>query len=1151
MGDIMYSDSLLAGNSFADIHTMSGVTFIPVVHDDVPLLAICGCCLGQPHGTSAQLLGAPGAAIQTGDTRGNGADIDGKPSLDSTEAGEQLTRYGLYWEPDENGITNVTFAFKSFSTPGQVEGFTRFNEAQINATLDALAGWSDVANINFIRVGSGTTGDGAYSNQATMLFSNYNDGTSYAAAYASYPGSTVASSSAGDVFVNTNGQSYNTEPTYLGYGGQVLAHEIGHAIGLAHPGAYNAGPDTVLSYADNAEYAEDSRQYSIMSYWDAGLTGGTSGLYTAAPLMDDIVAAQILYGANMNTRTGDTVYGFNSNAGRDWYSATSNGTPRDVVFAVWDAGGTDTFDFSGYTQDQIIDLRAGAFSSVGGLTGNVAVAIGVMIEQAIGGSGADTIFGNSADNVLTGGAGDDTIDGGLGFDIAVFSGERSAYTISEVDGVITVTGADGTDTLRNIERLQFSDQTFTPTVYTGPLDLVGDWFDNVITGGDQNDSLTGSGGDDTLSGEAGDDILDGGVGNDLLEGGLGDDTLRGGSGSDTAIYTSASGGITLDLDILTAQATGGAGTDTISGIENILGSAFADTLSGNASSNRLVGDAGNDTLNGLAGDDLLQGGAGNDILDGGDGSDTVSYADASAGVVVGVSVVGGQVTGGAGTDTLVSIENIVGSAFSDSLVGDGGVNWLVGDLGNDSLDGAAGDDWLSGGLGDDVLTGGDGNDWLTGGLGDDVLTGGDGTDTADFSDATSGVSVNLNLASVQNTGGAGNDTLNSIEDLVGSGFDDDLTGTSGNNRIIAGAGNDRVVAGLGDDYADGGAGRDTLDFSGAASGIFVYLYYSGSWNTGQGTDTFVNFENVDGSQFGDYIYSGYTGGQFSGNDGNDIFGVIVVASGVHEFDGGNGSDQLYIAAGALGMRIDLNITDVQIAGENQIRIQNIENLTTGSSNDLLFGTSGNNVLSGGDGFDFLDGREGDDTLIGGFGDDTLVGRAGADALYGEAGNDVLYGGDNADTLSGGDGADFVDGGNGNDSLSGDLGSDILVGRFGNDTLFGGDGADTLYGSAGADTLYGDAGNDILDGGDQADTLDGGVGDDTLYGRYGNDVLRGGDGNDTLDGGVGADFLDGGEGNDTLTGGINIDTLVGRAGADSLHGGDGNDTLYGGADNDRL
>src|SRR4029079_3747180 len=125
--------------------------------------------------------------------------------------------------------------------------------------------------------------------------------------------------------------------------------EIGHAIGLSHPGAYNAGDGKTFTYADAAEYHEDSRPYTVMRYFSETNTGGNfGGRYPAAPMLDDIAGAQLEYGANMSTRTGDTTYGFNSNADRSWYWASS-GNSR-VVFAVWDAGGNDTFDFSGYGQ---------------------------------------------------------------------------------------------------------------------------------------------------------------------------------------------------------------------------------------------------------------------------------------------------------------------------------------------------------------------------------------------------------------------------------------------------------------------------------------------------------------------------------------------------------------------------------------------------------------------------------------------------------------------------------------------------------------------------------------------------------------------------------------------------------------------------------
>lgn len=258
--------------------------------------------------------------------------------------------------------------------------------------------------------------------------------------------------------------SYNAAPVQQNYGQLTMLHEVGHAIGLSHPAAYNASAGTQITYVANATYFEDSLQYSVMSYFRETETGAnyrdsTTGQvrYASVPQLDDISAAQRLYGANQSTRTGDTTYGFNSNAGQVWFSATSATTT--LIFAVWDAGGVDTFDFSGYSSNSIIDLRQAAFSSVGGLVGNVSIALGAVIENAIGGTGADTIRGNSANNRITGGGGNDTIDGGLGSDTVVFSGARSSYTITWNGQVGTVTGPGGIVTVRNVEFLAFSDQT--------------------------------------------------------------------------------------------------------------------------------------------------------------------------------------------------------------------------------------------------------------------------------------------------------------------------------------------------------------------------------------------------------------------------------------------------------------------------------------------------------------------------------------------------------------------------------------------------------------------------------------------------------------------------------------------------------------------
>jgi serralysin len=355
------------------------------------------------------------------DERG-GAGTNGKTSFTVDEAAAHLTRSGASW--NGTGVLNdpavVTYAYRASAAkpmPSGTSGFSKFTEVQINQTELSLQTWSDVANITFLRVGSGTSGTTAYSNNATMLFGNYARGANGAAAFAYYPGSTASNSYSGDVWVNSS-LSYNAVPELWNYGRTVLVHEIGHAIGLAHPGDYNAGSGGTITYSGNAEYYEDTRQYSAMSYFSETNTGGDlRGSYPAAPQLDDIAAVQRLYGANMTTRVGDTTYGFNSNAGRDFYLAT---TAKPVIFAVWDAGGNDTLDFSGYSQNQVIDLAQGAFSSVGGSIGNVAIAMGVVIENAIGGSGSDRISGNEAANSLTGNGGADILAGEGGADRFIY-----------------------------------------------------------------------------------------------------------------------------------------------------------------------------------------------------------------------------------------------------------------------------------------------------------------------------------------------------------------------------------------------------------------------------------------------------------------------------------------------------------------------------------------------------------------------------------------------------------------------------------------------------------------------------------------------------------------------------------------------------------
>ncbi|WP_421936996.1 M57 family metalloprotease [Phenylobacterium sp.] len=477
-----------------------------------------------------------------------GTTVNGKPSFSIERAGLQMTGFDpvtMQPYPGWGGVAGqaytVTYAFRASEPtqmPSDTTGFQRFNSAQITATELAMQGWSDAANIRFQRVGVGDTGEEAYSNAAQILLANYTAGAKGSSAFAFYPG---RSETSGDVWVNLTVGS-NAFPVVGNQGLQVLLHEIGHAIGLAHPGDYNADEDTVITYADDAEYFEDSRQYTVMSYFSATNTGANYGTtFPAAPQLDDIRAIQIEYGANMSTRTGDTVYGFNSNAERAWFTI-ANSSSR-AVFAVWDAGGNDTFDFSGYSQNQTIDLREGFFSNVGALVGNVAVAQGAKIENAIGGFGSDTINGNALDNSIQGNAGGDRIFAGAGND-TVDGGPGAGY----------LRGDEGNDSI-----------------------LGGSSFDD-INGNMGNDTAFGGGGDDWVVGGKDNDVLYGNEGTDLVYGNLGDDVLIGGDGADTL--------------------RGGQGADSL------MGDAGNDYVSGDRGNDTVAGGAGADLFHSFTGADI-------------------------------------------------------------------------------------------------------------------------------------------------------------------------------------------------------------------------------------------------------------------------------------------------------------------------------------------------------------------------------------------------------------------------------------------------------------------------------------------------------------------------------------------------------------------
>ena len=267
-----------------------------------------------------------------------------------------------------------------------------------------------------------------------------------------------------------------------------------------------------------------------------------------------------------------------------------------------------------------------------------------------------------------------------------------------------------------------------------------------------NDLIIGNEAANRLEGRAGDDVLEGGAGDDVLEGGAGADTLDGGEGIDTVSYSGSNAGVTVRL--LTGEGLrGDAEGDTLTHIENLIGSQYNDAFGGDLGNNVLRGGPGNDGLWGSGGDDTLIGGPGADRFYGGHGQDTADYTDSPAGVTVrlhSLMAAGGDATGDTfpgrvdvaytdadgveQTESLPDVENLAGSAHNDVLAGDRRDNVLDGGAGDDTLYGGpgGGDDAMLGSAGNDRLFGGQGSDRLDGGAGDDRLAGGPGADVFVF-----------------------------------------------------------------------------------------------------------------------------------------------------------------------------------------------------------------------------------------------------------------------------------------------------------------------------------------------------------------------------------------------------------------------------------
>ena len=1062
----------------------------------------------------------------------------------------------------------------------------------------ALEAWTYVTGIEF-----GFVDDGS----AHITFDDFEPG-----AY------TITSVSEGVIVsshVNISTYWLNTYGTAIdSFSFTTYIHEIGHALGLGHPGPYNS----FGTYGNENIFLIDSVQATVMSYFEQSDNTyiNASHAYPVTPMIADIIAIQNLYGVPTSINSGNTVYGYESNADGHLGSLSAQwAAARSPFLGIY---------IDHFSKPELADLDGDGDPDlvIGG-------ALGLIYYFENTGTPDNSRFTQRTGNA-------NPLDG-------VDAGSNSKPALVDLDGDgdsdLVVGNADGlfhyfenTGTVTDPRFTQrIGDANPLDGVDVGSdstpvfVDLDGD-DDPDLAGGNSSGLLyffenTGAPAKASFVRRTGDENPLGGIFETYKAAPIGIEYLHYGVSAFADIDDDGDPDLVVGYDkgdIIYYENTG---TATEPGFAKRSGAALP--LDGVA-----VDYYGAPAFADLDNDEDLD-------LVVGDGNGAIHYlkntgtaANPDFSTIILTHPVTLTIYDNGGIDTLDLRTDTTDQRVDLRPEGISDVYGLVGNLiiargtwienfiagsGNDRVIGNAAANYLEGNDGNDDLSGNSGNDVLEGGAGADRLDGGPGTDRVSYRSSDAGVMVNLGDKSAEN-GHAQGDVIVDVENVTGSSHPDVLAGDSAGNYLDGGPGNDTLrglggddvlKGGAGADRLDGGAGTDWLSYAGSEAPVSVRLYDGLAERGHAEGDIISGFENLRGSAHADVLAGNGGSNRLEGGGGDDQLrggsgdDVLDGGAGADRLDGGAGTDWLSYAGSATGVTV--NLEDGAGAGgdaEGDV-IADVENITGSAYDDVLSGDAGINRLTGADGDDALRGGGSDDILDGGPGEDRLNGGAGSDtAVYrnsneavtvnleagtgagGHAEGDELADVENIegsvydDVLTGADGANRLDGSSGNDVLEGGAGADRLDGGAGEDWLSyaGSDGAVSvrLYdGYAGRGHAEGDtfSGFENLRGSAYADRLAGTGRANRLDGGAGNDQLRGGSGDDVLDGGAGADHLDGGAGADWLSYAgsaagvaVNLEDGAGAGGdaegdviadVENIAGSDYEDTLTGDAGANRL